>query len=59
MSQKIQVILSPVTVIWIHFKEKNTFYVIKYYLQLKERIFRIKVDLAIHRTVFNMSTSHF
>lgn len=30
MSQKIQVMLSPVTVILIHFKENNTFYVIKY-----------------------------
>lgn len=58
MSQKIQVMLSPVTVILIHFKE-NTFYIIKYYLQLKERIFRIKDDSAIHLTVFNKSILHF
>lgn len=51
MSQKIQEMLFPVTVILIHFKE-NPFYVLKYYLQLKERIFRIKGELANHLTVF-------
>lgn len=51
MSQEIQEMLFPVTVILIHFKE-NAFHVLKYYLQLKERIFRIRGDFANHLTVF-------
>jgi len=51
--------LSPVAVILIDFKENNTFYVIKYNLQLKERTLRIKDDLAILLTVFNKTMSHF